>query len=139
MARCHRVMKLEAHICAPAESGGQSHFTGEDMYLVTVCHQPLTPLITHTTKLWWKHLRGELEEAALPRPFLLGLQAIWNRPQQKGVANLQLWAGILMGRLGSGWVVWRIQNKTTVRDPPWENFSQLNSVIGNERNMWKRV
>lgn len=44
-----------------------------------------------------------------------------------------------MRRLGNGWVVWMIQNKTTVRDPLWEDFSQLNSVIGDERSMWKRV
>lgn len=44
-----------------------------------------------------------------------------------------------MGRLGNGWVVWMIQNQTTVRDPLWEDFSQLNSVIGDERSMWKRV
>lgn len=44
---------------------------------------------------------------------------------------MQLWDGCLGRRLGSGWVVWKVQIKTAVRDPPWEDFSQLNSVTGN--------
>lgn len=53
----------------------------------------------------WLHLCGKLKVAALPNPFAMGTLEIWNRPQQKRAANLQLWVRVLMGTLGRSWVV----------------------------------
>lgn len=136
MTWCSRVVELEVHFCTPAKGRGQRHFTVEDGNLPMAYPHPCTGKTVNTSTCIesWRVLA-----AALPNPFSVGTQAMWNRPQQKGAANLQLWDGVLAGRLGSSWVVWRILKKTAARDPPWEDFSQLNSVIGNERNMWKRV
>lgn len=114
---------------------------------VALCVEQPTSVGNHTTTPLHQQYcggctcieHGSILAAALLNPFSVGMQAIWNRPQQNGAANLQLWDGVLVQRLGSIWVVQRIQNRTAVRDPSWEDFSQLNSVIGNERNMWKRV
>lgn len=48
---------------------------------------------------------GRIPAATPLNRFSVGMQAMWNRPQQNGAANLQLWDGVLVQRLGSIWVV----------------------------------
>lgn len=95
------MLELKVHFCFSVESGEQSHFTVEAMKLAMAC-----PQFTHTQNYVercvknWKSLAD-----ALSNPFFIGIQAVWNRPQQNGTTNLQLWAEILMGRLENSWVV----------------------------------
>lgn len=129
MTWCSRVVELEVHFCTPAKGRGQRHFTVEDGNLTMAYPHPCTgkTVSTSTCIESWRVLA-----AALPNPFSVGTQALWNRPQQKGAANLQLWDGVLAGRLGSSWVVWRILKK---------NGSQRSSLGGLqsvEQCDWKR-
>lgn len=132
MAWCSRVVELKAHFQTPAECKSQRLFTVENGNL-TMVYPPTCSGNTVVASLTCK-----TEGDNSPESFFY-----WNiRNMEQTIAKLssqsKLWVRVLMGRLGRRWVVWRTQNKTTVWDPPWEDFSQ-SAVIRNERNMWKRV
>lgn len=133
MTWCSRVVELKFHFQTPAERGGQRHFTVENGNL-TMAYPHTCNGSTAVASLAWK-----TEGGSSPKSFFY--RNIRNMEQTTAKESSQSTAvgPVLMGRLGKGWVVWRIQNKTAVWDPPWEDFSQLRTVIRNERNMWKRV
>lgn len=95
------MLEPKVHFCFSVESGEQSHFTVEAMKLAMAY-----PQLTHRQNYVERRVKNWRSlAAALSNPFFIGTEAVWNRPQQNGATNLRLWAEILMGRLGNGWVV----------------------------------